>query len=483
MEQIKEDLLLGFLTNQIALLPSLSSQYTLGNYSRISFLKIKSLADSFIQNKEGERIILMPGLRGVGKTTLLFQLYEHIKANLGRNNLIYLSCDIINKQLNSSLQEVLEIYENKILGKPVESLTEKTVILIDEAHYDENWQAVVKGIYDRSKNILMVVSGSCSIAIEISPDLTRRMHTERIHPLNFIEYLLLKKGIFPIKDMASKIREALFNNDDLDYALKELSLINEEVIRKLRTKIPNLEIELENFLSMGGFPFTLRIQKEEIILGKIVSVLDKVIYQDIITFYPSCRGVLEKIFPILHVMAEASDKVNYESLLRFIPGSSKSIVSEVLDALEKAGVIGDIGVEGSAAKIARNSSKFYFASPTIRAALLWMIGKFSRDSKILGLLLENAVFNTLKKIKIYNPNLIQEIYYTDSPGEPDFKVLNAGKIMIIEAGWGDKRISQLKKSKSQNDKFSVMVSNTKSPSIDKANNIIFVPKELFLLMA
>ena len=76
METAKEDLILGYLINQIALLPSLAKQYTQGKAMRISFLKLRSIADKFIKTGVSERIVLMPGLRGVGKTTLLFQIYN-----------------------------------------------------------------------------------------------------------------------------------------------------------------------------------------------------------------------------------------------------------------------------------------------------------------------------------------------------------------------------------------------------------------------
>src|SRR3989344_1921951 len=115
MEKAKEDLILGYLTNQIALLPSLSKQYTSGRMSRISFLKLKSIAEKFIKTGTGERLVLMPGLRGVGKTTLLFQIYEYIKNIDSETDVIYLSCDNLTKQLNSNLMENIEIYETKII--------------------------------------------------------------------------------------------------------------------------------------------------------------------------------------------------------------------------------------------------------------------------------------------------------------------------------------------------------------------------------
>lgn len=482
MDNMKEDLILGFITNQIALLPSLANQKISGHNTRISFLKLNQVLKNFIiSEKETERVILMPGLRGIGKTTLLFQLYDEIKSSLKPNNIIYLSCDVITKQFNSNLQEVVEVYEKKIIRNSFETLTEKIVILIDEAHYDENWQSTVKSIFDRSKNVFVIVSGSSSIGLEISSDLTRRTHIERIYPLNFIEYLLLKKNVYPVRDLTAKLKEALFKTDDIEESFNLLSAINGQVITKLKTKLPNLRLEVENFLSTGGFPFTLPLPKEELVFGKINSVMEKIIYQDIVTFYPSCKGIVDKIFPILHIMAEASDRVSYESLLKFIPESSKSTVSEIIDALSTSGLIDTVTIEGSAAKMARNSYKYYFASPTIRCSLLWSIGKFARDSKNFGLLLENAVYNTLKKTKTYQPNLIQNISYLEE-GKPDFKITSGGKKMLIESGWGEKSAEQIKKEMKPEYKFSLIVSNVASPRLDKENKIIYLPLELFLLM-
>jgi len=108
---------------------------------------------------------------------------------------IYLSCDNLTKQMNSNLKESIEVYENKIISEPFEKTNKKIILLIDEAHYDEGWQDTVKNVFDRTKNVLVFVSGSCSIAIETNTDLARRMYIERIHPLNFPEYLLLKKEL------------------------------------------------------------------------------------------------------------------------------------------------------------------------------------------------------------------------------------------------------------------------------------------------
>ena len=481
MDQTKEDLILGYITNQIALLPSLAKQYTHGKSTRISFLKLKSIVDKFMRTGTGERLILMPGLRGVGKTTLLLQLYEHIKQINEDIDIIYLSCDNLTKQLNSSLYENLDIYEKKILAEPFETLDKKIILLIDEAHYDNNWQVAVKSIFDRSKNVLIIVSGSSSIAIETTTDLARRMYLERIYPLNFPEYLLLKRGIYPLKGASADIKEALFESNSLEISYKKLAEIHSNLLKKVYTKIPDMDVELVEFISKGGITSTLDLNKPEDVFRRIMSVLEKVVYQDILTFYPSCKKCVNRIFPILHVLANATDRVSYEKLLSLLHDkSSKSIIFDILQALTKAGVINPLMIEGSPVKMARNSMKYYFSSPSLRASLLWSIGKFKKDSQTMGLLMENAVFNTLYKINIYQPNLIQNIYYGEDPGAPDFKIETPNGRMVIECGWGKKGSRQVSNFKKQ--KFSIVVSNVKSLNMDNENQVLYIPREMFLLM-
>lgn len=481
MEKTKEDLILGYLTNQLALLPSLSKQYTSGKVSRISFLKLKSIAEKFIKTGVGERLVLMPGLRGIGKTTLLFQIYEYIKNIEKETDIIYLSCDNLTKQLNSTLLENIEVYEKKIISEPFETVKKRIVLLIDEAHYDENWQIAVKNVFDRTQNVLMIVSGSCSIAMETNTDLARRMHLERIYPLNLPEYLLLSKNIFPFKGATNDIKEALFESNDLEEAYSKLQIVHDNLLKKVYTKIPNMELELEEFLSKGGITSTLEIKKTEDVFRRINNVLDKVVYQDIVTFYPTVKKCVNRIFPVLHVLAGASDKISYDKLNTIVQEvDSKSIIFDILKALDKAGVIHNLMIEGSQTKMERNSSKYYFASPCIRAALLWSVGKFNKESSTMGLLMENAVYNTLHKIKVYQPNLIQSINYGDSSGDPDFKILTQKGKMLIECGWGRKTSKQVKGK--NNERFSLVISETKSPSVDKENNTLHMPRELFLLM-
>ena len=46
--------------------------------TRLELNEIKRQIDNFIDEKYANRFIVIPGLRGVGKTTLLFQTYEYL---------------------------------------------------------------------------------------------------------------------------------------------------------------------------------------------------------------------------------------------------------------------------------------------------------------------------------------------------------------------------------------------------------------------
>ena len=65
---------------------------------RFEFEEIKNSIDEFIEGNELNRFIVLPGIRGVGKTTLLYQAYYYLlnEKHILPNQIIYLSCDDLN---------------------------------------------------------------------------------------------------------------------------------------------------------------------------------------------------------------------------------------------------------------------------------------------------------------------------------------------------------------------------------------------------
>ena len=125
--------------------------------TRFAFLTLEKYFNKFINDdlSEDEKIIILPGVRGVGKTTLLSQLYffndfisnKHCKV---KNNIkkvdykIYISADRLLVE-NISLKEFFDFLEKDVLGN---FLDKKILLLIDEIQYDQRWSLFLILIFD-----------------------------------------------------------------------------------------------------------------------------------------------------------------------------------------------------------------------------------------------------------------------------------------------------------------------------------------------
>jgi len=80
-------------------------------FKRSVFLVLQKYLKGFLTNRNDPRIVVMPGLRGTGKTTLLAQLFFPLSnANTEK---LYLSIDEIVKRFNVDLWQVIDIAISK----------------------------------------------------------------------------------------------------------------------------------------------------------------------------------------------------------------------------------------------------------------------------------------------------------------------------------------------------------------------------------
>jgi len=112
-----------------------------GNFypKRSAFVILKKYIDDYLKEDAEPRWIVMPGLRGVGKTTLLSQLFIDVLTSSDIYK-FYLSVDEIVRRFNAYLWDVIEAYEN-ILGKRLEQLEKKMFLFFDEVQYDPKWDS------------------------------------------------------------------------------------------------------------------------------------------------------------------------------------------------------------------------------------------------------------------------------------------------------------------------------------------------------
>jgi predicted AAA+ superfamily ATPase len=166
---------------------------------RIEFEYLKKNIDNFLDDIDDERFLVLPGIRGVGKTTLLYQVYDYLlnKRKVPYDQILYVSCDDLNDMAKCSIRELTEIYLKNLHDTNIRMLKKKIFLLIDESQYDKNWALSGKIIYDRTINIFMIFTGSSALHLESNPDAARRSYSYEIRPVSYQQHIKLKYNIPP----------------------------------------------------------------------------------------------------------------------------------------------------------------------------------------------------------------------------------------------------------------------------------------------
>ena len=196
----KEELIANFIKDELTDVPNILNKELSNNNmkfnSREELDEIKGYLDTFLKEDTSNKIIVLPGLRGVGKTTLILQAYEYLlkEKNIPPNNVLYISFDDLNDLVECNIRQMVEVYLKNIFHANLRNLDEKVFIFVDESQIDKKWASSGKVIYDKSYNIFMIFTGSSALHLERSDDLARRMRKKSITPLNYTQHLKLKYG-------------------------------------------------------------------------------------------------------------------------------------------------------------------------------------------------------------------------------------------------------------------------------------------------
>lgn len=462
---------------------------------RSIFKPVANEINNFLNHKHQKNVILIPGLRGIGKTTLLFQLYDEIQGEFTEERLLYLTCDDLDN-FELDLIEALNAYEKFFLQKNLEAFgnDEKVLIFLDEAHYQESWAKKVKSYSDRSKNLLFIVTGSSALSLEISSDLARRKKEFDMFPLNFPEYLRIinsagdKETISPPDNTVDRIKQAVFGNVEQKKIKEEL----EATIPLLRSgylsKITPWEPKLEKFLVQGGFPFCVDRSKREI-HEDILEICGKIGEEDLPLVSPvGKRGKVAKSgLNTLQLIAD-NPAFSLRRIAESIGNISRESISNLLRGYNKAGLVQILRPYGSAKEMTRKTNEYYFASPTLQAALWYRVGSLTEDEKHIGKLWETFTANSIVKMK-RDSQLVRDVFYDYRDGGADFIVqLRNEDLVALEVGWGKKSVRQVLNTLERiSGDYGVVVSERSEgyQKVEAENGVFdvyFLPKEIFMVI-
>lgn len=223
---------------------------------------------------EIKQIIVLTGLRRVGKTTLMkLVIKEIINKGVLPKYILYLSLDDYLLH-NNSIIEILNEYRTLHKIK----LEEKIYLFFDEITYKENFHIQLKNIYDSQNAKIYTASSSSSMLRDKKASLTGRAITLEVKPLDLEEYLFFK-------DITLKKRDSqLYKSYFIDYC-KDGGL-PENVLNPSREYLMNLvdDIIQKDITAFHGLKnhqivrdyFTLLMERsgKQLSLNKISNILN-----------------------------------------------------------------------------------------------------------------------------------------------------------------------------------------------------------------
>jgi len=313
--------------------------------------------NDFLAGNTENRLIVLPGLIGVGKTTVIFQIYEYLlsQKKIEQDRILYFSTDELKAYLDGRIADVINIFIQEVHRTSLVNLDREVFILIDEAHFDKEWAQAAKIAFDQSKKVFLIVTGSSALNLELSVDVARRAKREVMFPMNFSEYLLLKHDFYPPRGMAESMRGLIFS------PTKNLNLAHgtsttNELMRKLITVDRPVEKEWEDCLCFGGFPFTLRMNQIDT-HERISSVVGRVIEKDIFalqSFSTETRNTISRIITLLALQKPGGTS---DAKLAVRLNRSPTMIRNILDVLEKTQLVFSVKPYGGAGKVVKKPWK------------------------------------------------------------------------------------------------------------------------------
>lgn len=254
------------------------------------------------------RLIVIKGAKGVGKTTMLLQ---HIRRTFNDpQKALYASADHIWFASHSLLD--LSEYHYTHGG---------THLFIDEIHKYPNWEREVKNIYDSFPQLHLVITGSSMLRLEESlvADLSRRARQYELVGLSFREYLKLE-GVADLPVLT------------LDEILASHFNIAQQITSQIRI-LPCFE----KYLQCGYYPF-YREEGDGFDM-RILQVIDTILESEIPAVSDVEYETVYKAKALLAVLAERGPyTLNVSNLMATLTISRNSLL-KLFELMDKAALI------------------------------------------------------------------------------------------------------------------------------------------------
>ncbi len=344
----------------------------LEKYRRYLFHKILK----FVEDRQ---IILITGLRRVGKTSLLYQIIDALlEKGTDKKNIFYFSFD----EKEFDFKDVLETYKMEVLRRNFKEV-DKIYLFLDEIQKIDDWENKVKVFYDVYPNVKFFLSGSASLILskKAKESLAGRMYEFVLKPFTFREFLEMK---------------------GVKFGFDDAKLLGEKIA-----------LHFADFLIKGGFPEITEESDEEKIRSYVkLSVIDRIIYQDVPgQFGKTDIALLENLTGLF--LKNPGFVLNFDNLAKTMRRDRKTLMSYI-HYLRFSLLINFVSnFRVSVLATSRKNRKVY---PAASSLVFASYGNF--DSGVLGGVLET----------VFCSETDAKYYFREGKNEIDFLIMKDNKI-------------------------------------------------------
>ncbi len=286
-----------------------------------------------------ERLLMIKGQKGVGKTTLMTQRILQVFGPTNTSDVLYASLDNIYFSTHRLLDfiERFHTYGGKYL-------------FLDEVHKYKGWSLEIKNAYDEFEDMHFVLSGSSLIDLSKGEaDLSRRCISYNMLGLSFREYLLM----FHKKDFRKR-------------TLQEILTDGNSLCAEVNAQLRPLPLFSE-YLRYGYYPFLKEGQNNYYV--RIENIVDTIIEMELPQMRKLDVGNIRKVKSLLGILSSGVpytvDTVKLSSMAEI----SRTTLLQYLQNLSEAKLIQLLYSDITNVKRLQKPDKIYMENTNMLHAL------------------------------------------------------------------------------------------------------------------
>jgi len=336
-------------------------------FSNVDLGTPREILPALSEGLKSNKILVISGLRRVGKSTLLAQIAQtHLADN-------YYFINFEDERLLNFTADQFDRLHEALIGL----FGERKVFLFDEIQNVPEWERFVRRLHDQGFKFVITGSNSSLLGQELGTKLTGRSLRYELFPFSFAEYLQFNNVKLPVLSALS--------------TRKRGSLLQQS----------------REYIANGGIPDALKFPQLDI----LKSLYNDVIYRDIAARYniDNVRSLQELAF---YLVSNPTSEISFNKLKTNLKLGSVNTVTKYVSYLENAWLFFTINKYAFSVKEQQIAAKKVYGIDT---GLLSAVG-FSFSENV-GKLMENLVFLQIRR------NFHDVYYYkTKQNHEVDFYI-------------------------------------------------------------